>query len=194
MKTIEYKLATFDELTDEQRAKALEHHRNWNVRDEWWEYTYEDAKAIAALMGLEIDKIYFSGFWSQGDGACFEGTIRPAKGIVAAVKAYAPQDTELHSIAAGIAELQRVAFYTASAIVAQSGHYHHERSMSVDVDCERGKADEPAWKDWCADFALWIYKRLESGYEFLTSDEAVAESLRANEVEFEIDEDGDLRL
>jgi hypothetical protein len=194
MKTIEYKLATFDELTDEQRAKALEHHHDWNVDGEWWDSIYDDAKTVADLMGLEIDQIFFRGFCSQGDGACFEGTIRPAKGIVAAVKAYAPQDTELHAIATEIAELQRIAFYTASATVTQSGHYHHERSMSVEVDYERGKADEDAWKDWCSDFALWIYKRLESEYEFLTSDEAVAESLRANEVEFEIEEDGDIRF
>lgn len=191
MKTITHTLLKFDELNDEQKAKAIERNRDTNTDGlEWWEYTYDDAKEVAALMGLEISKIYFSGFWNQGDGACFEGSIRPVKGIVAAVKAYAPQDTEIHAIAVQIAELQRVAFYTAGADVRQSGHYNHERSMRVDVDCERGKADEDAWRDWCADFAHWIYKRLEREHEFQTNDEQVAESLRANEIEFEVDEKG----
>jgi hypothetical protein len=38
----------------------------------------------------------------------------------------------------------------------------------------------------------WIYKSLEREYNYLTSDEAVAESLDANEYDFEFNEDGEL--
>ena len=196
MTTIEYKLAKFEELTDSQKEKALEHHRNWNVDwgYDWFDGVYEDAKNIAELMGIDIDNIWFSGFHSQGDGACFEGSFSYKKGMVKAVKDYASLDKELHNIAIAIQELHRKAFYGAYGKVKHSGHYNHERSMWVDVDSEKGSIDEDAWRDVFADFALWIYRNLEKEYEYLTSDEAIAESLEANEVEFEIDEDGDIRF
>ena len=42
--------------------------------------------------------------------------------------------------------------------------------------------------DLMNDFNDWMYYRLRDEYEYLTSDEAVAESIIANEYEF--DEDG----
>ena len=47
---------------------------------DWYESTFDDAKAIGALMGMDIDGIYFSGFCSQGDGACFEAGLSYRKG------------------------------------------------------------------------------------------------------------------
>jgi hypothetical protein len=194
MTTIEYKLAKFEELTDSQKEQAMDRYRDWNVDGgyDWYDGVYEDATTIAELMGIDVDRIYFSGFSSQGDGACFEGSFSYKKGMVKAVKAYAPLDKELHNIALSIQELHRKAFYGAYGKVRHSGHYYHERSMSVNVDSEKGMVDEDEWRDVFADFALWIYRNLEKEYEYLTSDEAVAESLEANEMEFEIDEDGDI--
>jgi hypothetical protein len=39
------------------------------------------------------------------------------------------------------------------------------------------------------DLANWLYRQLETEYEYLTSDEAVVESLEANEIEEEKEED-----
>ena len=44
--------------------------------------------------------------------------------------------------------------------------------------------DEESLKQLMRDFADWIYSSLEKEYDYLTSDEAIAESLRANEIEF----------
>jgi hypothetical protein len=193
MKTITHTLLKFDELNDEQKAKAIELNHDTNTDGlAWWDGVESDFREVARLMGIRIDKMYFSGFWNQGDGACFTGEMRYAPGIVAAVEGYAPQDTTLHTLAARLRELHRLAFYGALVCVEHSGRYSHEWSMSLDIEHERGKANYDAWRDWCADFARWIYKRLEREHEFQTSDEQVAESLRANEVEFEIDEDGDI--
>jgi hypothetical protein len=64
----------FDELSDEAKEKAREWYRQGNVTTRFWsECTIDDAKEIGKLLGMDIDNIYFSGFWSQGDGACFEG-------------------------------------------------------------------------------------------------------------------------
>ena len=42
---------------------------------EWWEGVYEMAIADGYELGFCIDKIYFSGFWSQGDGASWVGQV-----------------------------------------------------------------------------------------------------------------------
>jgi len=196
MRTIETTLLKFEELNDDQKRQALDHHRDWNVDGgyDWFDGVYDNATRIAELMGIDISNIYFSGFWSQGDGACFEGNFYYNKGMVKAVKEYAPKDKTLHRIAEEIQALFRRSFYTAGGSVRHVGHYYHERSMSVNVSCEKGDADWKCWEDVFADFALWIYKNLEREYEYLTSDEVIAESLIANEMEFELDEDGDIRF
>lgn len=192
--TIEKRYYTFEELNDDQKRQALDKNRYWNVDCgcDWFEYIFEDAKTIAALMGIDITDIFFSGFWSQGNGACFEGDFSFTKGMVRAVKEYAPKDKELQRIAIELSTLHRKAFYGAYGNVRHSGDYYHESFMSIDVDSERGAMDEDEFCEVFADFALWIYKNLQREYEYLQGDEAVSESLIANEVEFEIDEDGNI--
>ena len=60
--------------------------------------------------------------------------------------------------------------------------------MDITVDRADDKAvsydDEKSLKQLMRDFADWIYSSLEKEHDHLTSDEAIAESLRANEVEF----------
>lgn len=193
-KTIERTMLTFEELNEDQKKQALDHYRDWNVDGgyDWWDAVYQDAENIAELMGINIDDIYFSGFWSQGDGACFTGSFSHVKGILKNVKDYAPLDKKLHRIAGEIQELFRESFYTATGSIRHVGFYYHERSMSVDVECDKGEADWKAWEDVFADFASWIYHNLEKEHEYLTGDEAVGESLEANEMDFEVDEEGEL--
>jgi hypothetical protein len=54
----------------------IDKYRHINVEHvEWWDSEYDCFKQDMAEVGIEVDNIYFSGFWSQGDGACFEGKI-----------------------------------------------------------------------------------------------------------------------
>lgn len=187
-------LLKFEELNDEQKESALNHHRDWNVDGgyDWHDAVYEDAKTIAELMGINITNIYFSGFWSQGDGAMFESSFSHVKGILKNVKEHVPLNKELHRIAKDIQDLHRASFYTTYGSTRHQGFYYHSGSMCVDVSCDKGSLNEDGWEEVLRDFADWIYKQLECEHEYLTSDEVIAESLIANEVEFEIDEEGDL--
>lgn len=75
MRTETVKLYTFNELSKETQEKVLESHRQFNVDfDGWWDAVYEGWKEKLAEAGFEEVKIHFSGFWSQGDGACFDCT------------------------------------------------------------------------------------------------------------------------
>lgn len=100
MQIIETKGYTFNELSEEAKEKAREWYRKVEDFSFYAETVIDDAKTIAKLMGININNVYYSGFWSQGHGACFEGTYTYKAGSVKALKDYAPLDTELHAIAA----------------------------------------------------------------------------------------------
>jgi hypothetical protein len=134
--------------------------------------------------------IWFSGFWSQGDGACFEGYWSHAKAAAARIRDYAPQDVTLHGIADRLQAIQRRNFYRLAAEVSHRGRYCHEYTMSLDVS-----RDSPNWQlptedseeiatEAIRDLARWLYRQLQSEYDHLTSDESIEEGIIANEYTF----------
>ena len=132
--------------------------------------------------------IYYSGFSSQGDGACFEGRYEYKRGALKAVKDYAGQDEKLHRIVEALQEIQKKNFYQLTARTKHSGHYYHSGCMSVDVERSDGKemtADAEEMVEECLrDFADWIYKQLENEYDYRTGEEACREAIEANDYEF----------
>ena len=199
MRTITKEVFTFDELSEPAKERARESYRAHGFDYYWWACVYDDAKHIAKLMGISIDEIYFSGFWSQGDGASFTGSYRYAKGAVEHVKAWAPEDEELHRIAKSLQNIQKRHFYSLQASITEgagSNHYSHSGTMHVDVRddmrsmyADLGDAEEDL-ADLMRSFADWVYRQLESEYNHLASDEQVDEILIVNEYEFA--EDGSI--
>jgi len=73
-KVIEVEVYKYGELSESAQQKA----REWYLESmdyEWWEGTYEMAKEDGKEKGFYIDKIFFSGFCSQGDGASWTGQV-----------------------------------------------------------------------------------------------------------------------
>ena len=208
----------FDELSDKAKERAREWYREGNCGDNYWsEVVIDDAAEIATMLGIYLCQtayetmggktkykptVYFSGFWSQGDGACFEGTWR-AKDVQAdKLKAYAPQDKELHRIVDGLAELAKE-YPDGYFSVKHRGHYSHSGCTSFDVELPNEKEEEldygsPEWKtlqvklgededtliQLARDFMDWIYKQLEKEWDYQNSDEQVDDAIKANEYEF----------
>lgn len=189
-------ICNFEDLTDSQKETVLDRNRDFNVDHDWWEYTIDDCIDIGKLMGFEMKNIFFRGFHSQGDGACFTGEFSYRKGMMDEIKSHAPQDEKLHRICNDIQDLYRKSFYTMNGSITHRGHYNHERSMSLDYNAYyndiKGRVVEDEWLDVIADFAIWIYARLEDEYVYLTSDECVAESIITNGMGFEIDDESEL--
>ena len=195
-------LYTFQELSPEAQQKAIEaYQERAGVYDDSEEGVYDYAAAIADIMGLDINtrqgkngnyspNIYYSGFWSQGDGACFEGTYSFKAGSVKAIKAYAPQDTELHSIALALQHAQAANFYKVSATIKHRGHYYHSGCMAIELEHQddscRDIKNEDDFKQAFRDFADWIYSSLETEYNYETSEEAAREYLQ-DDTEYTID-------
>ena len=140
-----------------------------------------------------IPAIFYSGFASQGDGACFEGSYSYKKGATKKIRQYAPQDSELHRIATELQEVQRKHFYSLTATMTHRGNYQHSGCMAVDVSDSRfsswretiGGDAEESIVQLMRDFADWMFRQLESEFDYTNSDENVDESIVANGYEFD---------
>ena len=80
----------FPELSDAAKEKARSWYRELGPHDDWWDAVYEDFERVCEILSIRLKTtpvrlmgggtrakpcIWFSGFWSQGDGACFEGHV-----------------------------------------------------------------------------------------------------------------------
>jgi hypothetical protein len=77
--------------------------------------------------GFEIDEIYFSGFSSQGDGACFTGRVFDPALFLHAMNGKDGLPWTRKLVAAG-------GEFTVN--VCHSGYYYHENSVSVNVEVD----------------------------------------------------------
>ena len=194
-------LFTFDELSDEAKETA----RGWMREDLPIDNDYEFFEYVADVLGVTLASksvplmsgktrqapiIYYSGFWSQGDGACFEGSYSYKPGASKAIRDYAPNDKTLHRIADELQAVQRRYFYKLNASCTHRGHYYHSGCMSVSVCLDDSYAsvsdtDEDKIIDAMRSLADWFYNQLEREWEYQNSDEAIDEGIRANEYEFD---------
>lgn len=119
-KTIEVQVYKWDELSQTAKVNA----RDWYIeglRYAWWEDVYEMAKEDGIEKGFMIDSIYFSGFYSQGDGASWTGRIDIRKWL----DAYAPDTIGV----AVVKHLITTGWIEEYINVRTSGRYSHEGSM-----------------------------------------------------------------
>lgn len=202
---IETTVYRLDELDDRAKEKARAWYRDGGFDYDWYEFVYEDFERVCDILGVTLatravelygggtrskPRIWFSGFWSQGDGACFEGRYEYAKSAAAKIRSYAPKDTKLRAIADALQAIQRRNFYQLYAHINHHGHYYHEYCMAIDVG-----RNSSNWQDMTADaeeaitealhdLARWLYRQLEREYEYLASDETVDDTIRANDYTF----------
>lgn len=119
---IETTVYRLNELSDAAKDKARAWYREGGFDYDWYDAVYEDFQRIAEILGLNLKTrtvrfmggdtrqdpcIWFRGFWSQGDGACFECWYSYQKHGPRRIREYAPQDTELHRIADALQAIQR---------------------------------------------------------------------------------------
>lgn len=167
------------------KALAIEKNRDINVDFDWWAYTYDDFKEICSRIGIDVERINFTGFWSQGDGACFLGCYRYKKQGIKLLMEYI-EDKEIIEIAGRMKDLQKSCFYKYAANIEQHGRYCHEYTMYTNseiLDYYEYKGFEEldmAFLGCFRSLAKWLYKRLENKYDYLISDEAVFETLESN--------------
>lgn len=191
-KAVTYKTYDFDDLELDVQEKVLDKFRIYAGEDFSFsaEFVIEDVKEVGKLLGIDITNIYYSGFCSQGDGACFDSDFGYVKGCKKAVMDYAPQDKALHEIVQNLVDIQGHSWFSLEGGTAHSGHYYHSGCMAINVGysgySEMYPSDDSVddMKQVLRDFADWIYSRLEFEYEFITSEDVVRDNIRDNEYRF----------
>lgn len=202
---IETAVYRLDELSDEAKEKARAWYRAGAFDHDWYDCVYEDFERICKILGIRLDTraarlygggtrgkpcIWFSGFSSQGDGACYEGRYSHAKAAPRKIREHAPKDDELHRIADALQAIQRRNFFQLHAVVTHRGRAHHELSMAISVERDSPVSQkmtsnaEDTVIEALRDLACWLYRQLEREYEYLTSDAVVDEAIVANEYNF----------
>lgn len=198
---IETTVYEIEELSAEAKDKARDWYRDTGLHDDWYDCVYEDFETICGILGVTLQTspvrlcgggvrqkphVFFRGFWSQGDGASFEGSWSYARSSVPAIRAHAPRDEELHRIADVLQNVQRRDSYQLQARIRQNGRYCHENTMTIEIEREspfrQPMTDdaEAAVLEALRDLARWLYRQLECEYTHITSDEAVDEMIAIN--------------
>ena len=186
----------------EYSDEMIEKYRTINVDfDDWSTWTQDGFKERMEAIGIYVDRIYWSGFWSQGDGAMFEGWV---------------QDWGKYLTHLGYTDdtLIETAINCWTFSWKQSGHYYHENSVSFDdgiylpdnpytnwkvEDTDEDRFRASVWESVMAQHDLLqlseaiqedlkdamrdLYRALEDEYDSLTDDESVVEAMRANDID-----------
>ena len=187
-------------VTSSQRTALLEKYRYINVEhDDWWDCVESDFKEDMKAVGIDVHRIYFSGFSSQGDGACFEGKLDSA--LVYLDHHHKDQ----HPMIRKLLEAGGGVYVNCD----HTGRYYHENCTQfwVDADTLTGVLPCPTefheeiaeqWQELLGkemdsfetDVAeQWrtymreLYSKLGAEYDYYTSDEAVWETIEANELD-----------
>ena len=105
----------------------MSHVSNQLYLTEWYGGVYQRYIEDLLQDGFEIDDIYFTGFWSQGDGACFTGRVIDPALFLHAVSGKDGLPWTRKLLAAG-------GEFTVN--VCHSGRYYHENSVSVNVEVD----------------------------------------------------------
>jgi hypothetical protein len=205
---VETTVYEFHELSDRAKEKARAWFRGGLGDDEGYDEILEDFERICDLIGITLKTrtalltshaayqkacIYFSGFSSQGDGACFEGTYAHEPEAARRIAAYAPHDRELQDIAERLDEVQRAHALALRAAIRHTGRYYHEYSMdiSIELDGPDGDAISAGAEDTLAgslrDLAGWLYRQLEREWEHMMSDAYADEAITANHYTFTVE-------
>jgi hypothetical protein len=184
-------------MNSEQRERLIERHRYINVdHDHWHESVYADFREDMKAVGINVWCMHFSGFHSQGDGACFEGAFDN-------VRTYLDHHhKDQYPMIRKLLEHEGEVY----ARCEHRGHYYHENCTEfwVDSDTLIGMLPQPTefhetiaeqWQSELEDevnafekdvIEQWrtymqdLYRRLKEEHEYYTSDEAVWETLEAN--------------
>lgn len=187
---------TFGELTKQAKEKARDQYRGHELDFEWWVEDFEDAKMCLGMLGIKVEHIFFSGFSSQGDGACFEAEYSYTQKWREEVgQSIGGADLPvLLAWGEALEKLQQERGHTISASTKQAGRYMHSGCMCVDVtfdgDDPMTNADFEIERDvtrLLREMADWVYRKLEKQFDYLMSDDGVDEALNNGLHEYLVD-------
>lgn len=192
-KIIEETVYTIDELKDqfpEVYQKVIEKNSDINTDFNWYDFIEADYIEQLEKIGFYDVKIYFSGFCSQGDGACFEGKWYKDRADLNKVDLEEIYSPEIKNLYYSLLDLTN-SYIDGCFSLTTSGRYCHENTMSIDGETctENGESVEFDFDnilEECKNIAREIYKSLKHDYEDAISESSILETLQCNEYYFDL--------
>lgn len=196
-----YEVYTFDELTPEIQQKVIDRYRSDDYpTHEWWDYTFEQFAEARQEEGWDTttNNIYFRLAYSQGDGACFEGSLN--------IQKYLEHFKLEEKYPLTLKYVDEFNIYAKIHKNSYATYYDHENTRYAEIDSDwidsahgeevlggmegikaletELEALEKDIEEERYNLSRGLYRTLQDEYEELTSDESIAEEIRANEMEF----------
>jgi len=187
MRVINTTIYNFNELSKEAQENAISNNTNIQTDSDWFEPIIEGFLEDMQADGHDIkgEDIGFSGFHSQGDGACFttrRGTIDILS--IAKKSGISISDELSNAIKSGEVTYE---------IYKISNRYHHSNTVTSSINCSEKTPDKILIEivnidlkllQACREIMDSLYADLEKYYNELTSDESIKEYLINEEIEF----------
>lgn len=191
-----------EDIPPDIAKKVAEANRDINTDHDWWECEVDHFKEDMQAIGIHVERTYFSGFWCQGDGACFEGRVKNWQLFLPTLGYTDPFLLQLASEVWGFECSHR-------------GRYYHHKSVEYSQMWQLPYSDEDAdfiqnymgiteplttavalnqlvnidgkkimeeCREAFENHMQDLYRRLQREYEYLASDTAVLEALEANDL------------
>lgn len=173
-----YNVYKFKELKKEIQDKVIEKLNDINTDYEWWEYMFKDWTAKLEKLGYNDVKIYFNGFSSQGDGACFTAQIDLLKWA------------KTHKLSAR--EIKAIDKGDITGRITHNYGYYFSTSTNVDINSSNdndyiNKTREKIEKmivEEREELGDELYRELKKENDYLTSKEAIIETIEAYDYDF----------
>lgn len=206
MKTIKIPVYSFNELSAKVQKKVLQDMNDINTDYQWWDFVYEDFQTLAEYFGFTVDleRSFFTLNYSQGDGSSYTAYVDPCK-LIACLKGetwkkHAPK--EVLSFYPVTRNIERVCKLIASGKIDFSANIEPaNRETSVRVNCEWSFTSDYAHNNLenienaCNELNeliestaktlnKWFHRSLRNQCDYLSSDEAIIETINANEYLF----------
>lgn len=181
--TVTYTLYKFDELSDEAKEKAVQKFYDINTQYQWWEFTYEGIREDLKELGLECKDIYFDidrNSHIELTNLHFTSVSKFIEnGIETGVKKSLIEIADLYISSMNINR------HTKNVIESYSHTSSKHQRLNKAIDSLVDRCNDKL-HSLLEDFRI----RLQKEYEYLSSEEAIIDSIKCNEYDFL--EDGSL--
>lgn len=178
MKTITTTLYKFSELSKEVQTDLIERNRDHEIHfHDWHDPITEGFTEDMSEAGFAEIETQFSGFWSQGDGACFTGRVTDLRLFMKQFENL-PQEVKDFDGAMEISIIKRGETF--------ASRYCHSNTIEANIEVydiqmpDYIRAFENTITEWARTQSDKYYRDLEEYHDELTSDECVAGILEEN--------------
>ncbi len=168
MEIREYKVYKFDELTEDQQQKVLENYAYINTEYEWWDSAYEDAETV----GIKITE-----FDIDRNRHCKGDFIEDAEDTAKKIIKEHGESCETWGTATNyLAERAELVKKYSDGI--QTDTVTEDNEYDFDNACN--ELDAEFLRSILEDYLIMLQKE----YEYMTSEEAITETLKINDYDF----------